>query len=85
VTLATDARADTAVVTASGRLVTALLRKTADPDLFAGALSVLRSSGSEEPIAPGPVASPLLGLDKAGAAVLAWRSGATLQIAADQP
>jgi hypothetical protein len=85
VTLATDARADTAVVTASGQLVTALLRKTAEPELFSGALSVLRSSGPEEPIAPGPVSSPLLGLDKAGAAVLAWRSGATLQIAADQP
>jgi hypothetical protein len=84
-TLARDARADAAVVDASGQLVTALLRRTTQPKLFSGALSILRSAGPEELLAAGPVSTPLLGLDRAGAAVLAWRSGATLQVATDQP
>ena len=52
-TLATDARADSAVV-ASGQLVTALLRKTVQPELFTGAVSVLRGGGPEEAISLGP-------------------------------
>ena len=85
VTLAADARADTAVVTHAGRLVIGLLRKTAQPELFSGALSILRVPGAEEPVAAGPVSSPLLSRDRAGRAVLAWRAGETLQVAADQP
>ena len=54
-TLATDARADTAVVDGAGRLVTALLRKTTSPEVYGGALSVLRGAGPEESISPGPV------------------------------
>jgi hypothetical protein len=84
-TLATDARADTAVVTHAGQLVIGLLRKTTQPELFQGALSIMRSGVPEEPIAAGPVSSPLLGRDRTGSAVLAWRAGATLQVAADQP
>lgn len=83
-TIATDARADTAVVTHDGRLVTALLRKTVAPEVFAGALSILRTAGPEEPISAGPVSSPLLARDKAGRAVLTWRAGETLQVAVDR-
>ncbi len=84
-TLATDARADTAVVDGSGRLVTALLRKTTSPEVYSGALSVLRGAGPEESISPGPVSSPLLGLSANGRAMLAWRAGDALLVAADQP
>ena len=75
-TLASDARADAAVVTASGQLVTALLRRTVQPEVFTGAVSVLRSTGAEELVDAGPASSPLLSVDRAGMAVLAWRSGA---------
>jgi hypothetical protein len=85
VTLATDARADTAVVTGDGQLVTALMRKTVQPELLSGALSVLRTSTPEEPIAAGPVHSPLLARDSAGRAVMAWVDGETLRVAVDQP
>jgi len=84
-TIATDARADTAVVTRDGELVIGLLRKTTAPELFEGALSTLRGSSPEEPVAAGPASSPLLARDRAGRAVLAWRAGATLQVAVDQP
>lgn len=84
-TVATDARADAAVVTHDGRLVTALLRKTVQPELFSGALSIQRTGGAEEPIAAGPASSPLLARDREGRAVLAWRAGETLQVAADRP
>jgi hypothetical protein len=85
VTVASDARDDTAVVTHAGQLVTALLRKTVDPEVYSGALSILRTPGTEEPVAPGPVSAPLLARGSTGGAVLAWRAGATLQVAADQP
>jgi hypothetical protein len=72
-------------VTHGGRFVGGLLRKTAQPEVFSGALSILRTPGAEEPVAPGPASSPLLERDRAGSAVLAWRAGDTLQVPADQP
>lgn len=84
-TLATDARADTAAVTSDGTLVTALLRKTADPDDFTGALSILPAGGPEQPIDPGPASSPLLATGSAGGAVLAWRDAGALLVSTDQP
>jgi hypothetical protein len=80
ITIATDARADSAVVTSAGELVMALLRKTTQPEVYAGALSVLRPAAPEEPVAAA-ASAPLLGLDDAGRAVLAWRAGETLQVA----
>lgn len=84
-TLATDARADTAVVSSGGKVVAALLRKTTDTALDAGALSLLRTGAPEEAVDPGPAFDPLLGLDTAGQAVLAWRTGDSLLLTNDQP
>ncbi len=84
-TLASDARADTAVVTHAGQLVIGLLRKSAQLEVFSGALSILRVPGAEEPVDTGPASAPLLARDRAGSAVLAWRAGDTLRVAADQP
>jgi hypothetical protein len=81
-TLATDARADTAAV-AAGRLVIGLLRRTTQPEVFTGALSVLRFGGAEEPITGG-AASPLLGVDGTGVAMLAWTAGDRLLVAIDR-
>lgn len=81
VTLASDARADTAVVTADGELVTALLRRTTQPELYAGALSVLGSASPEQVVSAGPAFSPLLATDQAGRPVLAWRSENALHVA----
>jgi hypothetical protein len=81
-TLATDARADTAAV-AAGRLVIGLLRRTTQPEVFTGALSVLRFGGAEEPITDG-ASSPLLGVDGTGVAMLAWSAGDRLLVAMDR-
>jgi len=84
-TLAEKARADTAVVSSSGKVIAALLRETTDPGLTAGALSVLRTGVPEEPVSAGPAFAPLLGLALGGQPVLAWRTGPSLLVASDQP
>ncbi len=83
-TAASDARADTAVVTPTGELVIGLLRGADQPELFTGALSILRSRGVEQPLANASAFGPWLGVDRAGRAVLAWRTGDALHVAADQ-
>jgi hypothetical protein len=82
-TLASDARADTAILTHDGHLVIGLSRKTTQLEVYSGALSALRVPGAGEPVSAGPAESPLVSRDRAGRAVLAWRAGATLQVSAD--
>jgi hypothetical protein len=84
-TLAENARSDTAVVSSNGKVIAALLRETTDPGLTAGSLSLIRTGDPEEVVDMGPAFSPLLGLDQAGQAVLAWRTGDSLLVTTDQP
>lgn len=83
-TLATDARADAAVVDARGQHVVALLRRATEPEVFRGALSVLRSTGTEEHLSPAPASAPLLARDGGGRAVLAWRTAAGIAVSLDR-
>lgn len=81
-TLASDARADAAAL-AARRLYIALLRRTSEPQLFVGALSVLPFGGTEQPITA-TASSPVIASDGTGAAVLAWRAGDRLAVAIDR-
>jgi hypothetical protein len=81
-TLASDARADTAAL-AAGRLFIALLRRTTEPQLFLGALSVRELGGTEQPITD-TASSPVLAADGTGVPVLAWRTGDRLLVALDR-
>jgi hypothetical protein len=78
-TLASDARADSALVTRAGDLVAALLRRAESPEVYAGALSLL-APDREDQVAPRGASAPLVGLDGGGAPVLAWMAGGTLQV-----
>jgi hypothetical protein len=80
-TILPDARADTAVVTNGGELVVGLLRKTIQPEVFSGALTVLHAPDSFADVDPGPVFAPLLALDALGGDVLAWRTATALKVA----
>ena len=82
-TLAADARGDSALVTGSGELMLALLRRTAQPELFSGRLSVMRGGG-EELIAADGASSPRLVADAAGTAVLVWRTAEKLNVVFDE-
>ncbi len=84
-TLAEDARSDSAVVSSTGKVVAVLLRETSDSELNSGALSLGRTGQPEEQVAMGPAFAPLLGLDKTGRAVLAWRTSDSLLVTTDQP
>jgi hypothetical protein len=79
-TLLPDARADTAVVTNAGELVVGLLRKTIQPEVFSGSLTVLHAPDSFGEIDRGPASAPLLALDASGADVLAWRTADALKV-----
>ncbi len=82
-TLATDARGDSALVSGNSELMLALLRRTGQPELFSGRLSVLRAGG-EELIAEDGASSPRLATDAAGDAVLVWRAAERLHVAFDE-
>ena len=82
-TLAVDARGDASLVSGDGELMLALLRRTVQPELFSGRLSVLRAGG-EELIADDGASSPRLAADAAGNAVLVWRTAASLNVAFDE-
>ena len=84
VTLATDARADTAIAGRSGALVLGMVRKAGQPELNSGVLSLFRSLGAEDPITPDATSGPLLG-DAAGDTVLAWRTPDALNVATTAP
>lgn len=80
VTLLDDARADTAVMTTGGELVVGLLRKTVQPEILSGALSIFHAPDVFAQVDPGPAFAPLLALNAAGEDVLAWRTAGALHI-----
>jgi len=75
-----NARADTAVVTRDGELVVGLLRRTAAPEVFSGALTVFHAPDLYVQVEPDLAFAPLLALDAAGEDVLAWRAGGALKV-----
>ncbi|MDX6681098.1 MAG: hypothetical protein QOG94_1137 [Solirubrobacteraceae bacterium] len=79
-TLLADARAGTAVVTKDGELVVGLLRKTVQPEVFVGSLTVFHAPDSFGELDGGPAFAPLLALDASGADVLAWRTADALHV-----
>jgi hypothetical protein len=81
-TLATDARADTAVVTQRGELVVGLLRRTTQPEVYSGSLGLLRMPGGLAEVDPGPAFAPLVSLDGDGDADLVWRTPTALKVSA---
>ncbi|HEV7808798.1 MAG TPA: hypothetical protein VGO80_23545 [Solirubrobacteraceae bacterium] len=79
-TLLADARAETAVVTTGGELVVGLLRKTVQPEVFSGSLTVLHAPDAFGEVDRGPAFAPLLALDASGRDVLAWRTADALNV-----